>query len=149
MVASVKSLMVTGWVQNSLTLIAAVTWVPFSDDDLVLEFGNKVLLFVVSLELSKVCSASVAVCCLHCFHCRFALALDTVGWTCLVVRESHAVSLAQCELCMLHVPHLCAFPCLQNQVYFPSMIVLVSCLRRVKTCTLPIGWRGYCRQCHW
>ena len=60
-----------------LGLLVAVTLSFFSDDDLVVEFGNKVLLFVVSLELSKVCLASVAVCCLHCFHCRFALALGT------------------------------------------------------------------------
>ena len=97
-----------------------------------------VLLFVVSVDSSQVCSASVAVCCLHCFHCRFALALDTVVWTFLVVRESHSLSLAQCELCMLHVPRLCAFPpCLQIQLYFPSMIVLVSCLRRVKNLRTP------------
>ena len=132
MVASVKSLMLTGPLQNSLILIVVVTSVLFSDGDLVVEFGSKVLLSLVLLESSRVYVASAAVCCAHCFHCHFAQALDTVVLSYLIVLESRLSSSARCELCMSHVPHLCASLCLRNQVYFPSKHVLVSCLRLVK-----------------
>ena len=137
MVALAKSLSASLQPLIVLGLLVAVTLSVVSDGDLDSVFGNKVLVFVAFVALLQVCLAFVAACCLHCFHCRFALALDTVVWTCLVVRESHSLSLAQCELCMLHVPHLCASPTLQNQVYFPSMNVLVSCLRRVRNLRIP------------
>ena len=94
MVASVKSLMMTGRVQNALTLIAAVIWVLFSDDDLCVEFGNKVLSSLLSLESSRVFVASAAVCCVHCFHCHFAQALDPVVLSFLVALESRLSSSA-------------------------------------------------------
>jgi hypothetical protein len=98
MVASVKSLMLTGPLQNSLILIVVVTSVLFSDGDLVVEFGSKVLLSVVWLESSRVYVASAAVCCVRCFHCRFAQALDPVVSTFLVVLENQLSRSAQCEL---------------------------------------------------
>ena len=132
MVALVKSLMLTGPTQNSLILNVVVISVLYADGDFVVEFGSKVLLSVVLLESSRVYVASAAVCCAHCFHCHFAQALDPVVLSFLVVLENRLSRSAQCELYTVHVPHYCAYSHPQNQVYFPSNRVFVSCLGLVK-----------------
>ena len=88
MVALVKSLSASLQAQIALSLIAVVTLSIFAnpcmwrlviaDGNLVAVFDNKAPVFVAFVASLQVCLAFVAACCLHCFHCRFALALGTV-----------------------------------------------------------------------
>ena len=130
--------MVTERVRKWPNLNAVVTEL-FSIGNLALEFGSKVHVFAAFVETSQVSLAFVAVCCPHCFRCRFVLELDLVVKSFQVVRENRlSMSSARCGLCMTHVPHSISVPCLQNQACFPLMTVPLSCLRRVKILRFPM-----------